>query len=381
MAIKKLAVILSHPIQYYSPFFQLLSQTSVFQLKVFYTLKSNQYGFDVGFGKKVEWDIPLLEGYDYCFVYNTSKTAKGFAAAKNPSLINDIEQWGAEILLVYGWNYHSHLQSMRYFKGKLPVWFRGDSTLLDAIPLHKKVLRTIWLRYVYSFIDKALYVGSASKDYFTAFGCKPNQLLCVPHAIDNQRFGTVTDVQQQFIDSELQKMNIHYHQKRILFCGKFQSKKNPLLLLRAFKLLNPADTHLIMVGNGALEDELKAEAAYTENIHFLPFQNQQLMPAVYRLANIFCLPSSGPGETWGLAVNEAMACGRVVVVSNACGCATDLVHEGINGFIFQRDDLNSLIAALKKAIQANTDAMGLESHQLIQDWSFNKQVQILEEAV
>ena len=62
------------------------------------------------------------------------------------------------------------------------------------------------------------------------------------------------------------------------------------------------------------------------------------MPAVYRLGTIFVLPSIGANETWGLAVNEAMACGCAILVSDRVGCATDLVRNGENGYIFKADD-------------------------------------------
>jgi glycosyltransferase involved in cell wall biosynthesis len=62
----------------------------------------------------------------------------------------------------------------------------------------------------------------------------------------------------------------------------------------------------------------------------------------YRLASVFVLPSKGPGETWGLSVNEALASGTPVLVSSRCGCANDLVQEGINGYIFKSDDLIDL---------------------------------------
>jgi glycosyltransferase involved in cell wall biosynthesis len=55
------------------------------------------------------------------------------------------------------------------------------------------------------------------------------------------------------------------------------------------------------------------------------------MPVAYRLADVFVLSSQGPSETWGLAINEAMACGRLVVASSKCGGATDLIDNGGNG--------------------------------------------------
>jgi glycosyltransferase involved in cell wall biosynthesis len=66
------------------------------------------------------------------------------------------------------------------------------------------------------------------------------------------------------------------------------------------------------------------------------------MKLFYRLANVFVLPSQGPGETWGLSVNEALACGTPVIVSSKCGCAADLVKDAVNGFVFESGNIASL---------------------------------------
>ena len=100
-----------------------------------------------------------------------------------------------------------------------------------------------------------------------------------------------------------------------------------------------------------MENEVKNISAGISNITLLPFQNQSMMPVVYRLGDIFVLPSQGPGETWGLAINEAMACGSVVVASNKCGGAIDLIKQGENGYIIEPKS-NVLVGVLKN-IQAN----------------------------
>ena len=97
----------------------------------------------------------------------------------------------------------------------------------------------------------------------------------------------------------------------MLFAGKFEPKKNPLLLLEALKKKNKSNIHLLFVGNGELETTLldnidKINKNLGKRIHLLPFQNQSEMPSLYQSADVFILPSSGPHETWGLAVNEAM---------------------------------------------------------------------------
>jgi len=110
--------------------------------------------------------------------------------------------------------------------------------------------------------------------------------------------------------------------KVFLFAGKLETKKQPIELAEAFASL-PSRAHLIYVGSGMLEDELKKRFDSNPNIHFVGFQNQSKMPIWYRVADVFCLPSRGPGETWGLAVNEALACGCYAIVSNRVGCAEE----------------------------------------------------------
>ena len=130
----------------------------------------------------------------------------------------------------------------------------------------------------------------------------------------------------------------------------------------------------MILGNGELEEKLKSKAAGAPNIHFMDFQNQSVMPVVYQACNLFCLPSKGPGETWGLAVNEAMACGKAVLVSDKVGCAIDLVKNEYNGMIFKNEDLDDLKEKLSRL--ATSDELlknyGNNSKKLISNWNFSK---------
>ena len=101
------------------------------------------------------------------------------------------------------------------------------------------------------------------------------------------------------------------------------------------------------------------------------------MPIVYRLGDVFVLPSKGPGETWGLAVNEAMACGKPVIVSDKCGCANDLVENGINGYIFQSENQSELLSAMSLSLSANLNKMGAASRKKIDNFAYNSFEKIL----
>ena len=139
---KKLAIISTHPIQYNAPLFTLLYTRNKISIKVFYTwgeevLKNK---FDPGFGKTIEWDIPLLQGYDYCFVKNRAKN-KGshhYKGIDNPTLISEMVAWDPDAILVYGWSFKSHLKALRYFHKRRPVFFRGDSISIEQKNIIKK---------------------------------------------------------------------------------------------------------------------------------------------------------------------------------------------------------------------------------------------------
>ncbi len=430
---KKLAIISTHPIQYYAPVFQMLAEE--IDLKVFYTLgQQTTAKYDKGFERQIEWDLPLLNGYDYTFIENTAKDpgSHHFWGIINPNLIENIKKFNPDSILVYGWAYHSHLKALRYFKGKVLIYFRGDSTLINKTTGLKNVLKSLFLKWVYKNINVAFYVGTANKAYFKAYELKEGQLRFAPHAIDNNRFGEDRAKEANELRNQY---GIGDEQILILFAGKFEPVKNPFILLDAFINLDLKNTHLLFVGNGVLEESLKLKAEslakktinkgsfdyaqddklegtqddnessselgvrslekkidekhfdYAEDdsikkrIHFMDFQNQTAMPIVYQACDLFCLLSTS--ETWGLAVNEAMAAGKAVLVSTKVGCAIDLVKPGINGGVFRSNDLNDLMQKLGELTGSKEKLikMGIQSQQIIQNWSFEKQVEAIVDTI
>jgi len=378
--IKKLAVISTHPIQYYVPIFRMLEQRGKVNVSVFYTEGEAALNkFDPGFKKHIQWDIPLLDGYRFQWAENQSAEpgSHHFKGIVNPDLINMITAWQPDAILVFGWAYKSHLRVLRHFKGKIPVFFRGDSTLLDELTGYRSLVKRLFLKWVYQHVDCAFYVGANNKAYFKRYGLGDDQLIFAPHAIDNERFYV-----NQREDARVlrEQFGINENDTLILFAGKLEPKKAPELLLSAFIHLKPSHTHLLFAGNGILEEELKHSAGSNPNVHFLDFQNQSLMPALYQAGDLFCLPSTGPNETWGLAVNEAMACGKAILASDKVGCAVDLVEPGKNGYIFKAGDETDLSNKLSALLQDGEQlvAFGERSRDIIKEWTFLQIVEAIE---
>jgi glycosyltransferase involved in cell wall biosynthesis len=393
---KRIAVVVSHPIQYNSPVFKLLAASEGIVLKVFYTWGQSQgRKFDPGFGREIDWDIPLLEGYDYVFMENTSAApgSHHFKGIVNPGLTAAIAGFNPDLLLVYGWSFQSHLAVLRHFKGKVPIIFRGDSTLLDERPGFKKALRRVFLRWIYRHVDYALYTGTRNREYFISHGLKGDRLIFAPHAIDNDRFAgtgsnwppdmTAAEAYKKQAASMRRELGFTDDDRVVLFAGKLESKKNPFFLLMLADRISDPRLKFLVTGNGVLEQEFKQRATRDGRFVFLDFQNQGIMPVIYRLGDVFILPSSGPGETWGLAVNEAMASGLPVIVSDKTGCAVDLVQEGLNGTIIRNGEAEPVAAFLSAALgdPGLLKEMGARSKTLIEPFNNRRFVTAIRELI
>lgn len=371
---KKLAVVTTHPIQYHVPWLIRLAEKNI-KIKVFYTWEQSALGsvYDPGFGQHIRWDIPLLEGYDYEFVKNTARRpgASHFQGIVNPGLIGKIEAWGPDGLMVIGWNYHSHLACLRHFHGRLPIYFRGDSVLLHEKIGWRKLFRHLFLTWVYQHVDYALYVGSNNKSYYLRHGLSPGQLIFAPQAIDIGRFTEPDAVYQSMADERKRELGIPPDHLTVLFAGKMTTVKNPSFVLDLAEACGDLPLSFVLVGDGHLKSGLMQRSAGRSNIHFLPFQNQSVMPAVYRMGDVYIMPSLS--ETWGMGVNEAMACGKPVMASEKVGCAVDLVLEDKTGIVFQLGELQKCVNYLRtlNADRQLPGVMGANARDRVKSFSFD----------
>jgi glycosyltransferase involved in cell wall biosynthesis len=371
-------------------------------LKVFYTWRDAGAARDVRFEKTFAWDIPLMEGYDFEVVPNTSPDpgTNHRRGLINPDLVERVKAWKPDAVHITGYNYVSHGQAIKELsKAGIPVIFRGDSHLLDGRgPWWKWVIKKSILSRVYRWPKGFAYVGQANRDYYRAFGVPERKLFHVPHTIEVGRFAEPNDELETKALAWRRELGIPDDHFVFLYAAKLEPRKRPMELLEAFLVADLPKTTLVFVGSGELEEALREKAKgishrltrintdkvraaaptglegecsapsdlgarkgppeKTENcrlttddsahrVVFVPFQNQSAMPLVYRLGDALVLPS-GYWETWGLAVNEAQACGRPALVSDCVGCARDIVRDGENGAVFRTDDWDECVRAMQR---------------------------------
>lgn len=378
---QRLAVVLSHPTQYFSPWFQYIAKHADIELKVFYLWDFGvEKKLDRSFGHALKWDIPLLEGYASEFVANKSRDpgTHHFFGLNNPGLVGALKAWQPDAILMFGYNYLSHLKVLLSWDLRnIPILQRGDSHDLARAPGWKskwnRFLRSILFRRFAAFLS----VGKANSDYFRNSDVAEEKIHFVPHCIDNERFQSACESAEREAIAWRQELGIAADAKVILFAGKFEIKKRPMDLLAAFRQLpsNCQSPILLFVGAGQLEAELKEAAGpdIGKTIFFSPFQNQTQMPKVYALGTVFVLPSLGDGETWGLAVNEAMNLRRPAVVSSHVGCGPDLVLNENTGWIFSAGNVDELATILRRVIcmsDGELEAMGQSAFEHVQSYSY-----------
>lgn len=359
--IRRLAIVLSHPTQYYSPWFRHMAAASGlkgWELRVFYLW---DFGVtdkkDPHFGHTLRWDTDLLSGYASEFAPNRAQDAgtHHFGGLDNPTLGRRLRTYAPHAVLLFGYAYKTHLKLLLH--PPAPLVFRGDSHLIDHP--RTSLIKRLVLRWIYSRFAAVTYVGKANRDYFLTFGVPEQKMHFVPHCVDDALFRRTLAVEAAAI---ARKTAIGLeHNRIVLFAGKLIPAKQPRELLQAFLTLNPPDTALVFVGDGSELDTLRSFAAVHPNarIRFLPFANQSEMPAIYAMADLFVLPSRGLYETWGLAVNEAMHMGVPCIVSNRVGCQRDLVIPDETGWVFRCDNQADFVHTLRLALNdLQNDAPG-----------------------
>lgn len=366
----RLAVLSSHPVQYYGPLFRKLAE--MVELHVFFAHNATaSQQAAAGFGRAFEWDIDLVSGYQHSFLKNVARqpTTARFAGCDTPEISDRLTQGGFTHVLSFGWHLKSLIQGMWAAKRQgLAVMVRGDSQLGTPRSHAKRLVKRFVYPKLLSGIDAALYVGVKNRAYYECYGVRQSRLFHSPHAVETERFSAgATPEARAALRTAL---GVGADSKLILFAGKLVEFKRPLDTLAMVALLRRGgmNAQLLVAGSGPLEEELRTQAlASAVPLHFLGFQNQSQMPAVYAASDVLCLPSTAR-ETWGLVANEALASGRPIVVSDAVGCAPDLAADGTAGRTFPMGNIGAgaeaLGAVLAKQAAAASIAAISDRHSL-----------------
>lgn len=374
----KFIVLVSHPIQYFAPVYRALAQHMDLDFTVLYRTRVglDSY-FDPGFGQTIQWDIPLLDGYRSEFL-----SSKSHLDGIEWSIIPKLLQHRPDVLLLHGYNQATNLLALLVAKLiGTRVLIRGDTRL--SAHHGKSAWKKQFKQWLFRGIDGCVSIGSLNRNYYEWLGMPSERIYFAPFCIDNDAFdlGASRSMMREKFRREL---GIELAARVIVFASKLTVRKRVMDLISAMAGIckSHSDVILIVAGSGSEETALLESAAIkTGWLRFVGFKNQSELPVLFAASDLFVLPSSD--EPWGLVVNEAMAAGLPVIVSDDVGAAPDLVEGKDTGLIFPVGDIRRLADALEYLLDSPEalERMGRNARAIIKEWSVSASAEGIARAV
>jgi len=227
-----------------------------------------------------------------------------------------------------------------------------DSTAYDnpSTSRLKRILKSFFFRSCH----RIFAYGERAKEYLEAHGVDPAVIVT-----DCQSAAAVVDGYAPALALQLRVDSMREPAPRtFLFVGRLVPQKRVDLLIAAFDVVRKAcaDVRLELVGTGPDMDALAHQVAtlgLQDLVCFTGPVNGADLARRYQSA--YCLVLSSSSEPWGLVVNEALAWGCPVIVSDRCGCVPELVSKSAAGIVFQADSQQSLVDAMQEGLRKFVD--------------------------
>lgn len=348
----RLAIIETHPVQYHAPVWRRAAEKV--PLHVIYGGDFSVRGYrDREFGASFQWETDLLAGYSHQVLQPAAADYESVTAAGLEAALDDMKP---AAVLALGYHHPLDRAALKWaVKRKVPLLFRGETS---DVPHSKRnwwraLLRDMMLRRLYRRCSVCLYLGERSLQHYQRLGVDDEErLIHSPYCVDTSAFQTGEAAREALRLPTRVKAGVSADAWVVLFSGKLSRRKGVLLLPEALRSLPQKlrdRVHLVCVGSGELQQDLEEACArdWGMRCHFTGFVNQSGLSAWYHAADVLVLPSLEM-ETWGLVVNDALHHGLPAVVSDAVGCAPDLIASWRTGEVCEAGNAVSLACALER---------------------------------
>ena len=319
-----------------------------------------------------QWQIYKEEiHFSYQILPSWRKRVGKYNALLNRGVGSALAKAAPDVILCGGYNYVASWQSLIWARvRKIPFFLWSESTQQDQRSSHAlmELLKSEFLRRCSGFVVP----GRSAQEYLRALKIDEGRIFTAPNAVDNDLFTEAAAAARQ--NTAVRRLELVLPGRYFLFAGRLVREKGVFELLSAYARLDESirrQIGLVFVGDGASRQQLEKAAASISpgTIRFAGFAQRDQIATYYALAEMLILPTYT--DTWGLVVNEAMACALPVILSRAAGCAVDLVRENWNGLLVSPKDVSSLTSAMRSlANQPDLCAtMGAHSAQHISHYS------------
>jgi glycosyltransferase involved in cell wall biosynthesis len=256
-----------------------------------------------------------------------------------------------DVILCGGYNYAASWHALVWARiHKTPLFLWSESNLQDSRPGHALVerLKNEFLQHSAGFVVP----GQSAREYLRSRKIEESCIFVAPNAVDNDLFAKAAG--QARANAARSRAELCLPGRYILFVGRLVREKGVFDLSSAYGKLGERireQVGLVFVGDGEARVLLQEQATRISpgTITFCGFADREQLGTYYALAEMLVLPTYT--DTWGLVVNEAMACSLPVIVSRAAGCAPDMVREDWNGLVVSPGDVAALATAMQQLIE------------------------------
>jgi glycosyltransferase involved in cell wall biosynthesis len=367
----KILTFVTHPIQYQYPLFTALADADSVELEVcYYTTYDGRGSIDPGFGHEAVWDVPVRSAKFRQFRAWGERGAPEPARTFSPGAVVHTLRSRPDVVLLHSAMHAGDLAVLGACRARGTATVCRPETLSDRAPgtpgflMRSQILRSI---------NALCAIGTRARHRLVDAGVRDDRIALSPYTVDVDRFAQTRAMTR---DDARRRVGIPDGLPVVLFAGKLIERKRPLDVVRAMGILDqPA--RLVIAGDGRLRAEIDAEAQRLRiPLSQLGFVNQSEIPLAYRAADVLALPSEW--EPWGLAVNEAMACGTPAICSTGVSAGDDLVRPISDALVHAIGDETALATALRYALSASD----LERRVIdrIDHWTYREAVSGLLEA-
>ncbi len=350
----KIAIVISHPIQHFCPWYANITNIEDVDLKVFFASNLGAVAYiDKNFKKEVKWSNLYLDKFKHLFL-NLEETIEINSQLDAPELIENLNLFNPDIVIIYG--YWQKIQKKTYkwvLENNKKIVYISDTEIKRKSNYFIAIIKSIYLRYFFSKINYFMVVGDSNSSFYKSHGVDDSKLIYSPFPIDLLHF---KQKKQNFIGIRKSIRSIYSIKDTeivLSVVGKAVKWKRPMdaiKLLLALEQKTNTEFCLFIIGSGPQLEELKIESKkLTKNRVIFPgFVMPEDLPDYYAATDIYL--HTAELEPHSLAISEAIYMDCPVVLSDRCGSygLSDDVQLGVNGEIYKCGDIVNLTNIILK---------------------------------
>lgn len=371
----KIAMLAPHPTQLTAPLYRYLTASSRFDIDFYFT-SSDRVATDPELGRRPQWDIELLDGYRY-HVLPTGGLPRW-------RVLTELTAPGRfEAVVIPGWgDWVSRAVILLGLMRGTPFVVSSDTVSLYPRPLGRALVRRMLAGVLFPFVPAFTAAGSLAASHLQELGVPADRIFRMPYTVDDASIAlAATEARARRVELRC-KFGIAVDDLVLIAVAKFVPREGVFDVLMAYASLvaELGSLWLLIVGDGTQREEFERYVVENQlaRVVFAGYQAYSRLPSFYAMADMFV--HAGLREPWGVSVNEAMACGLPVIVSDLVGSGHDLVRPE-NGILYRGGEVSSLadaIRALATAAPAARASMGVASMEIVEAWGFRTVVEELE---